>query len=247
MKIGVKTFDSEGFLNYFKKSADFFEIMAIQGNDYSFLKKFSLPFVIHAEHHTFGVNYSNKNNRDFNLKSINFARKLADFVKAEKIIVHPVSINLVNRYNSEEVAISFIRDLNEDRILIENLYGHSSRIPLYQSPDGIERFMKETNVGFCFDINHAINYALICEKDIDKLVKDFIDLKPKHYHIGGHKITEMNLHVCFSDSDINLMKFLKYYPKDAEITLETEPEIRKTEKDIKLIKKTISKLEESVL
>ena len=73
MKIGVKTFDSEKFLKHLENKVDFFEIMAVQKNDYSFLKNFSLPMVIHAEHHDFGVNPADISRQEQNLKSINFS------------------------------------------------------------------------------------------------------------------------------------------------------------------------------
>ena len=60
MKIGVKTFNNPKFLEHFEKDVDFFEVQAIQKNNYSFLKKFSLPIVVHAEHQNFGINISDK-------------------------------------------------------------------------------------------------------------------------------------------------------------------------------------------
>ena len=75
MKFGVKTWDSEDFLNYFFSEADFFEVQAIRGRDYSFLKKFAgkIPIVIHAEHQSFGVNAADSSLNSENLESINFA------------------------------------------------------------------------------------------------------------------------------------------------------------------------------
>ena len=56
MKIGIKTFDDALLLESLKEKADFIEVMAIEGNNYDFLKKFSLPIVIHAQHEVFGIN-----------------------------------------------------------------------------------------------------------------------------------------------------------------------------------------------
>ena len=60
MKLGVKTFFSEEFLDAFADKADFFEVTAIVGNNYDFLKKYSKPIVIHAEHKGFGTNPADK-------------------------------------------------------------------------------------------------------------------------------------------------------------------------------------------
>ena len=87
MKIGVKTFGDSDFLKHFENKADFFEIMAIKGNDYSFLKKFSLPCVIHIEHQKFGINIADKTKQKINLESINYAVKIADMVNSKKLIL----------------------------------------------------------------------------------------------------------------------------------------------------------------
>ena len=49
-----------------------------------FLKNFSLPIVIHAEHQGFGMNPADLTNRKRNLKSVNFTRKIADLAKTRK-------------------------------------------------------------------------------------------------------------------------------------------------------------------
>ena len=89
MKIGVKTFDDTNVLKHFEDKADFFEIMAIRGKDYSFLKKFSLPLVIHKEHQNFGINIADKTKQKINLESVNHAIKIADMVNSKKLILHP--------------------------------------------------------------------------------------------------------------------------------------------------------------
>lgn len=244
MKIGVKTFDDKNFLKHFENDVDFFEIMAIQKNNYSFLKNFSLPIVIHAEHQYFGVNPADISKKEENLRSINFARRIADLVNAKNIIVHPGSIEKGNSNCSIKNSINFFKEINDDRILIENLPGKidSEGKRLCQTPHQIRKFMNKTKTGFCFDINHVLQSFKKFNQKYD-FIKRYIKLNPAHYHIGGQKfINENKEHLCLADSDLNLKEILKFYPQDAEITLETETDIKKVEGDIEIIKNVLNEL-----
>lgn len=236
MKIGVKTFDNPNFLKHFEDKVDFFEIMALQKNDYSFLKKFSLPMVIHAEHQVYGVNPADSSKKEFNLKSINFARKIADLVNAKNIVVHPG--DLKNENCSEENSIDFFNELNDERICIENLPLKTDYKKLCHWPEEIQSFTKKTGVKFCFDVNHFIKSPTKFDGDYS-FVKKFIELNPAHYHLGGQRISDSKEHLCLADSEIDLKEILSYYPKSAGITLETEVDIKKVEDDVERIRKFI--------
>jgi len=233
MKIGVKTFDNPNFLKYFEDKVDFFEIMALQKTDYSFLRNFSLPMVIHAEHQVYGTNPADISVKEFNLKSINFARKIADLVNAKKIIAHPG--DLKNENCSEQNSVDFFNELNDERICIENLPLKSSYRKLCHWPEEVKSFITQTKTRFCFDINHFIKTPTRFNGDYS-FIKKFIELNPAHYHIGGQRISDGKEHLCLADSELDLRKILSYYPKSAEITLETEPIIDKTERDIEMIR-----------
>ena len=49
MKIGVKAYYQEDFLDYFIDKADFFEVQGLRGKNYDFLKKYTknkIPIVV---------------------------------------------------------------------------------------------------------------------------------------------------------------------------------------------------------
>ncbi len=241
MKIGVKTFNDREFLKKFENDVDFFEIMAIQKNDYSFLKEFSLPIVIHAEHQNFGINPADISKKEKNINSLNFAIKLANKTNANKIIVHPGYIDEKNpSFCSIKNAIDFFNEINDERILIENL-PKSMMFKLCYNPQQIKDFREKTNTGFCFDINHALQHLKTFNQKYD-FIKEFISLNPSHYHIGGQKFVEKKEHLCLENSDLDLKKLLRYYPNNSEITLETEPNSEKTNKDLDIIKKVLNEL-----
>lgn len=238
MKIGVKTYYEKKFLEHFKDSADFFEIMAIEKYDYDFLKKFNKEFVIHAQHGFFGINNADKKIYEKNLSSINYAIKLADMTNSKKIIVHPGDLS--NEFSSIDNAIEFFNNINDKRILIENMTGNKNYKRLCETPDEIKEFIKKTKTGLCLDFNHAILKAFSIKTDYMDFIKDFLKLKPKHYHIGGQSISKDKDHICLRDSDFDFLnKIMKIIPKDAEISLETETDIKKIEDDLKIIKNLI--------
>ena len=240
MKIGIKIFHEEKFARHFEYKADFLEVMAIEGEDYSFLKNYNLPIVVHSQHEKFGVNFADKTIRDRNLRSIRFAIKLANTLDSEKIILHPGKIFDSNC--SIEEAINTIKSL-DFRILIENLPKKSKENKFNcTNPVETSEFLDKVNKGLCFDINHAISTALTFKLDYLEIIKEFVKLKPRHYHIGGQLIKGDVGHLALDEGDINLKEILKLLPKDAEITLETKPDISKTENDLRIIKEIIDSI-----
>ncbi len=242
MKIGVKTYDDKNFLEHFENKCDFFEVQAIQKNDYSFLKRFKKPIIIHAEHQGFGVNICDSNLKVKNLKSIKFARGVADSVNSKKIIVHAGI--LLNDKCSKDVAVKFIKRINDKRIIIENHSDYEKG--LCSTPEKMREFLKLTGKRFCFDINHAISSSKQSGEDEFKMIKKFIKMKPAHYHLGGQKfINLLGLykkdvgHLCFMDSKIDLKRIVKMIPSSATVTLETAVGISGVEADLEIMKKLV--------
>ncbi len=246
MKIGVKTFNNPDYLKKFEDKVDFFEIMAIETNNYKFLKNFNLPMVIHSQHRKFGINAADKTKQEKNLSSIRFAKKIADMSNAKKIILHPGDIE--NKNCSIEQATSFIKNINDKRIIIENIPKEAKITRLCTTPAETKEFLKATGKGFCFDINHAIWAALFLKEDYIKFIKEFLKLKPNHYHFGGQKIKSSKLkwyereHLALEESDFDLKEVLQLIPKDAEITLETTTDPKKTMNDVRIMREWIKEL-----
>lgn len=245
VKIGVKTFDSEEFLNNFKDKVDFFEIMAIEKNNYDFLRKFNLPIIIHSQHRSFGVNIADKTKIERNLKSINFAGKIADMTNAKKIILHPGDLD--NENCRIETAIEFVKSLDDKRIIIENIPVDTKVKRLCQTPEETKEFLKASKAGFCFDINHAIMAAESLKIDYIDFLKEFLKLKPAHYHFGGQKINSPSLswkekeHLALKDSNFDLRETINLLPKNAEITLETTTDVDNTLDDVRRMKEMLGR------
>jgi sugar phosphate isomerase/epimerase len=237
MKIGVKTFDNGNFLKPFEDKVDFFEVMAIENVDYSFLKELHLPIVIHSQHRGFGVNIADKTKLQKNLTSINFAIDLANKANAKKIILHPGELD--NKDCSREQAINFIKSIRDKRIIIENIPPEETK-RLGETPEEIKEILKVTKKGFCFDINHAIITAIELKLNYEDLIKEFVKLKPNHYHLGGQ--ARKTDHLALSESNFDLKKIISFLPRDAEITLEVSTDLKKTLNDVRLMKNIIKEL-----
>ena len=102
------------------------------------------------------------------------------------------------------------------------------KVSFFDSPEKIASFLKKVDQGFCLDINHAVDYAMVNGLDRIQFLKDMLKLNPTHFHLGGQKFSPRKEHLDFSDSDINLEEILQILPKDAEITLEVSKYIDKT-------------------
>ncbi len=249
MKIGVKTFDNPAYLKKFEDKVDFFEIMAIETNNYDFIKELKLPIVIHSQHRLFGINAADKEKEEINSRSIDFAIKIADIAGAKKIILHPGDLDTPT--STYEQAVNFVKNLKDKRIIIENIPKEQEIVRLCMTPQETKKFLQATGKGLCFDIGHAIWAAINFNEDYKKFIKEFLKLKPVHYHIGGLKIHSPNLpleqrdHLPLRESDFDLKEILKLIPKDAEITLETTTDPQKTLDDVNTMKKWMKELGEN--
>ena len=131
-----------------------------------------------------------------------------------------------------------MKDISDKRILIENVILYLS------NPEEIKEIMDKTNVGFCFDLNHAISYSKNSNRDMFEVIKEFLKLKPKHFHIAGQNFLfgKDISHLSLNKFDWNWKEILSLYPKNAEITLETTTNIKKVEKDVEFIRKILENI-----
>jgi sugar phosphate isomerase/epimerase len=234
MKFGLKDYYKEEILDIYEKEADFLEIEGLRNKNYDFIKKYKIPIVVHAEHLSLGSNPANPKLHQQNLDSINQAIKISDIAKGKKIVYHSGDLN--DKGTNKETAIKFIKNIEDKRIMLENLpLGYGKR--LCTTPKEMKQFMKLTDKPFIFDLAHCMITANKLNIPQSTLIKQFLDLKPIHFHISGQLISELkDQHLALLDCDINWPEILALYPKDAEITLEVSRDPDKTLKDLKMIR-----------
>lgn len=245
MKVGIKAYRYVRGIENLVKSADFIEVMALRNNNYSFFKQLHLPIVIHAQHEFFGINNADFLLMDKNLDALNYARSVADYLDSEKIVVHPGVIR--NDGCSFNNSIKILRAFGDSRVIVENM---PKRDYLCSTYVDTRDFLKSFKGGLCFDISHAIEttFSGACQGNFSYLgvLKDYLRLRPEHYHLGGQKINGSS-HLAFEDSEVNLKEIFSILPIDAQITLETSNDLKKTFEDIKIIREIIASLEKKVV
>jgi len=206
-----------------RKLIDYIELMVLPGTYRGTMRSWQgleVPFIIHAPHGTYGFNLSDPDKRRHNAKVFDESRNFADRLDAEFIIVHPGLMG-----EAEETARQ-IRKIDESRIIIENKPFISLRQTkcVGWSPEEIRFIMRETGIGFCLDIVHAVKAAYACGQDHNSFLNRFLALKPRVVHICDCKVKGcFDEHLNLGQGELDLCgivgRSLKFSPK-VKFTLE---------------------------
>ncbi len=182
-------------------------------------KSLDIPFIVHAPHWRDGINLASKKDKEKNLFLIKEAQKYADSLCADKIIVHPGIAGDIKE------TMRQLREINDDRILIENKPYYALDNGLIcngTTPEEIKFVMLETGVGFCFDIGHGICSGNGHKVEPYGFIADFLTLNPAMYHLsdgGSSDFHDQHKHLGFGNYDFG--RILSLLPPDAIITVET--------------------------
>jgi deoxyribonuclease-4 len=242
MKIGIKIWpDNAEYAFEISEHVDFIEIMAKRGEDFSFLSDIDLPFVIHAEHNDFGVNFTDVTKLALSKESSGFALELADRLNARTIIFHPGLMDGTQNTKAEH-AIEFLKSMKDNRIVLENVLlrepikNRNFECP-FATPDGMAKIMAETNKGMCLDFSHAQITSTQLGIDYIKTLEKFIEMRPRHFHAcGGVEGDEKDMHIHLWEGNLNIAAFRHMLPKTAWVTLETPCDLEGQLRDIEMMK-----------
>jgi len=191
----------------------------------------AIPYIIHITTENHGLNIADPKIKDYNLDLINECICRADELEAKYLVLHP-------GYGSLNDSLDFLDSIIDKRILIENMpkKGINDEEMIGYNPAQIKELIGN-KFSFCLDLNHAIKAATSLNIDYKDLIEDFLELKPKLFHIADGRIDyEKDEHLNFGQGnyDLNyLMDIVKDYSRKntSYITLET-PKIS-LEDDIK--------------
>ncbi|MBI4448385.1 TIM barrel protein, partial [Candidatus Woesearchaeota archaeon] len=192
MKVGIKIYSHN--VNYIRKGIDFVDFLDVLPEP-NFkidpLKEYSIPFVVHAPHFAFNVNPADAMLKQYNLDTLRSALRAADTLEADKVIVHPGE--LTNNHTSLQNSLSIFRELDDARILIENLpYAYFRKVAGHQlcsNPQELKYFCHELGLNVCFDLGHACATAATMKSDYKSFVKEFFKLKISHFHLSDSKVS----------------------------------------------------------
>tara|TARA_Y100000031_G_C8133583_1_gene344114 strand:+ start:197 stop:931 length:735 start_codon:yes stop_codon:yes gene_type:complete len=227
MKIGIKLWTTNYHLYpnivklYSEGKINHLELKYVIGEEKNLhiLKEAKIPIVLHSPNTVDGACFSD-NQIEKNTKLFKDMVKIADYLDAKGIIIHP-------EIGSKENFIRFIGAVNSKRIIIENvpkktLVGTS----VGYSPDDIKEYLSG-DCNFCLDFCHAVKAARSLSKDYKEYIKEFLELNPVMFHLcDGFKEEEMDEHLNLGEGNFDL-KFIKECIEQSEhqmVTLETPKE-----------------------
>lgn len=195
----------------------YIELTPIPGTKVDAFLSYDLPYVIHITTERHGVNIANNEIRVFNFETIQNCIEWADQLQASYMILHP-------GFGQIRDALNFLNDICDKRILIENMpkVGLSDESMVGYTPNQINRLM-DNKFGFCLDFGHAIKAAVSLNKNYKQFIAEFLELKPKMFHISdGNSYNEKDEHLNIDEGDYDF-EFLMGCAKKSKskyITLE---------------------------
>jgi deoxyribonuclease IV len=227
-KFGLKLWSvNENYLSEAKRLhkdgfCDYVELYVIPGSSgfIDMWKGLDIPFVIHAPHWREGVNLAKKEKESENIELIWQAQRFADELSAEKIIVHPGIAGDMNETTRQ------LAKIDDKRILVENKPYFALDNGLLcngSTPEEISFVMKETGVGFCLDVGHAICAANGHKINQRVFLKDFLELKPAMFHLSDGDVNSVyDSHKHIGEGSFDIKALLSMIPEGAMVTVETE-------------------------
>ncbi len=236
--VGAKFFpNGKIFYHKIKKNADFLEIMATEGEEYTFLKEYANPIVIHIEHDSFGINFANPYKRQKNAKAVKWAIKLANTFNAHKIIIHTGYVE--NKNCTIHEIVHQLHSLWDTRMIFENLiYIENSRYMYTYNKEQLQYLTKLFKTGICLDVSHAVITAKELQKKPEQFLKDLCTISVRHIHVcDGFLEIPHDKHLHIGDGNFPLKQYLQLLPKNVDITLETGKNIQKWKKDIAFVRR----------
>jgi len=193
-------------------------------------KKLEIPYIIHAPHFSHHMCLSRKEFLDNNLILFEEIKKFTDLLNSNVIIFHP------GIYGNIDETINQLKIINEPRIYIENkpYFILNSGIGTAHSPEQMKYLIKNTNIGFCYDIGHGICSANSRKKNIWQEMDDYLKLHPKIFHLtDGHMEGIYDQHLHLEKGNFDFKRIIKKIPSNSLITLETYKDFKTHLNDFK--------------
>lgn len=185
-------------------------------------KGLPFPYVIHAPHSFQGVNLARSDFRQDNIRFVNEARRFADTLEAETIIVHG------GNNGSLEETIRHLALFNDRRLVLENKpkMGLHGELCVGWSPTEFQQ-VSDAGVlhGTVLDFGHAACAARSADSGVAAFIAALAAFGPRIFHISdGYTDSEKDVHLNLGKGNLELPLFLDFVPEGGLLTLETPRE-----------------------
>lgn len=233
MKLGLKLWSrNENYVEpavelYNKGIFDYIELFAVPGSA-SYIdiwKDLDIPYVLHAPHSLAGFNPSIAERESANFALLPELEQFRMALNPSFIIFHPGVDGTVDEAIRQFCEIR--REFPEIHklALVENKpeIGLNTETCVGSLPQEIFRIMKEAEMGFCFDIGHAVCAANTRGIEPHMIIRDFLRLIPAMFHLSdGDGNAERDSHLNYGVGNYDLGGILQLLPENAQITIETD-------------------------
>lgn len=201
-------------------------------------------FAIHAPHFSHGLDFSNKQKRDTNLKMADETFIWSNALQAQYTVFHP---GIGGSLDESLYQISNLKKHSKIDFIVENkpyvvtLNKDKKQAFCIGSDYESIKKIKQTGVGLCLDIGHAICSANYQGLEIYEYVKLLNSLNPQVYHISDNNSKSIyDAHLHFGDGDFDFNKLVNLIDKDKFLAIETNKDSSENLddflKDVKFIK-----------
>jgi len=233
MKLGLKLWSKndnyiESAISLYEKGVfGYIELFAVPGSA-SYIKKWeevNIPFILHAPHSLAGFNPSIEMRQGANFAILPELDKFRSALNPKFIIFHPGLNGTIDETIRQFCEIRRQFPEIHKLALVENKpeIGLNAEQCIGSTPQEIANIMDKAEMGFCFDIGHAVCAANSAGIEPHVLFHDFLRLQPAMYHLSdGDENGEQDTHLNYGSGNYNLGNILQLLPNDARITIETD-------------------------
>jgi len=206
------------------------ELMPVPGDNTLIFEKVKIPYILHIPHNAFGFNIGEKNSWDLSFEIIKQSINLADRISAKYMILHP-------GYGKMQVTQEFLENINDRRILIENMpfAGDNNEKMIGYNQEQIGN-LKKNKFGFCLDFGHAVKASMDLGEEPKEFIKKFLALEPKIFHLSDGTFSKgPDEHLNIGDGEYDFKFFLDCIKENdfKFVTLETPKDKNSLANDIK--------------
>jgi deoxyribonuclease-4 len=192
---------------------------------------YNLPYIIHITTERHGVNITDKEKKEINLKTIDNCIEWADKLNAKYLILHP-------GFGQIDNTIEFLNKMDDKRILIENMpkVGLNDERMIGYTAEQVKKLMGD-KFGFCLDLNHAIKAAVSLRRPYKEFIENFLKSEPNMFHISDGKLDnekDEHLHIGEGDYDFEFLMSCVKKNEFKYVTLETpRTDLNSLDEDLK--------------
>ncbi len=219
--------------NYF----DYIELYAVPDtlNLIEKWKKLNIPFAIHAPHFAHNLNFSTKEQYEYNFKLVEQVKEYSESLNAIYTIFHPGIGGQLDETIKQMKEIKGLNFLVENKpFVVPKIKNNMDDYCMGARIEDIKEILNEVNCGFCLDIGHCICTANYLKQNIYEYLSKMNLLNPQVYHISDNfsdNIYDEHLH--FGSGSLDIRKIVNILNDNTYLAIETTKDSKTNLDDFK--------------